>query len=164
MSITTRTPAIITIQKTIGANQEAEDHIEVKMLVGHSDHKITIVEAKKATPSFKVVIMVMMIIEAIIKGIKLSSQIHKGDITQVTDIARLVVEAMDVVEEISVHADMAGPILEAIIIINTSNIIPTRKIKQWNNMALPAVYVVVAITLPNIVTRESMTLTTSWKK
>ena len=76
------------------------------------------------------------------------------------DIANSAAEAMDVLEETSVHADVAGVILEAIMIINTSNITPMMMTKQLNNMASHAPYVVVTTTPPNIVIRENMTLIT----
>ena len=76
------------------------------------------------------------------------------------DIAILVAEAMDMVEEISTCMDMAGVISEAIIIINTSNITLMMNTKQLNNMALLAPCVVATTTPPSIVTRESMILIT----
>ena len=164
MSTTTKILIITTIQKTIGANHEAEGHIEVKTLADHSNPKITVVETSIIRTNFKPAIMVLITTQAIIKEIKGSSRMYVEGIIKATDTANLVAEAVAMAEEIIVHSDAAGVILEAIIIINTNNITPTIMIKGLNNMALHAHYVEVTTNHPNIPTRENMILMTSWKR
>ena len=104
--------------------------------------------------------MAMIITQVITKEIKGSFKTHVEDIIKVMCIANLAAEAMDMLEGISVHVDVAGVTLEGIIIINTSNITPTMKIKLLNNMVLLVPYAAATTTPPNIAKRENMILIT----
>ena len=164
MSITTKTPTITIIQKIIGANHKVDGHTEAKTLLDHLDPKLTMAEVNVIRVNFKATIMVIIITKVITNAIKGSFKMHKEGIINVMDIANSAAEAVDVQEETSVHADMAGVVLEAIIIINTSNTTLMIMTKLSNNMALHVLYVEVTTILLNIVITENMILITSWKR
>ena len=80
------------------------------------------------------------------------------------DITNSVAEAVDVTEEITMDADVAGVISEAITITNTRSITAMTTSIHLINMAHCALHAAGITILQNIVSRENMILTTLWKR
>ena len=66
-------------------------------------------------------------------------------------------EAVAMAEAITTFMVAVGPIIEAILIINIISIMFMMMSNRWINTVHHVLYVVVIITLPNIVLKESMT-------
>ena len=97
----------------------------------------------------------------IIKVIVVYITTHVEIINRVTIMANLEAEAMVMAEVIITDEVMVGLIIKAITTINTISIMVMMMSTRWINMVHHVHYVVVIITSPNIVLRESMTL---WRK
>ena len=74
------------------------------------------------------------------------------------------VEAAAKAEAIIMAVVMAGPIIEAMLTINTTSIMVMMMSTRQNNMVHHVHDVAAVITLPNIASRESMTSMILWKR
>ena len=73
-------------------------------------------------------------------------------------------EAMAEAEAIIAAMVVVGPIIEAMLTINTISIMVMMMSTRQTNMVHHEHYAVAIITLPNIASRESMTLMILWKR
>ena len=150
--------------RIIEINPEVVDPIVAKIQVVCSEAKIFVAEANEIKIHTKANIR-MTAIKAII-----TSAIEDFIITHVEISLRVIAtaipeaEAMDKAEAIIMAAVMVGPIIEAMLTINTISIMVMMMSTRQTNMVHHVHYVVAIITLPNIASRESMTSMISWKR
>ena len=132
-------------------NPEAADLIEANILDIFSEVKILVVEANILKTHIKVNIKVTIIKVITTKATVVYTIIHIEAINRVTIMANLEADAMVMVEVTTMDAVAAGLIIEAIIFINTINIMVMMMITSLINMAHHVHYVVAIIIPPNIV-------------
>ena len=145
-------------------NSEGVDLIEVKIQVVSSQAKIFMEVANEIKIHTKANIR-MMAIKAIITRVIEDFIIAHIEISlRVIAMAIPEAEAVAVAEAIIVAVVVVGPIIEAMLTINTISIMVMMMSTRQTNMVHHVHYVVAIITLPNIASRESMTSMILWKR
>ena len=159
-----RTLTTITIMRIIGVSPEVVDPIEDKIQDVPLEVKIFMAEVKEIR-THTIATIKMMVFKAIItRVIEVSIIIHIEISLKITAMVNQEAEAVAVAEAITMVVVVVGPIIEAMLIINIISIMFMMMSTRWINMVHHALYVVVIITLPNIVLKESMISTISWKR
>ena len=154
---------IITIMRIIDVNPEVIDPIEAKIQVVSSEAKIFMAEANKIKIHTKANIRMMAIKAIITRAIEDFIITHIEISLRVIAMAIPEAEAMDEAEAIIAAMVTVGPIIEAMLTINTISIMVMMMSTRQTNMVHHVHYVVAIITLPNIASRESMTSMILWK-
>ena len=148
--------------RIIEVNSEDIDPIEAKIQVISSEAKIFVAEANEIKIHTKANIR-MTAIKAII-----TREIEDFTITHVEIslrvIAMAIPEAEAMAEAEAIIMVMVGPIIEAMLTINTISIMVMMMSTRQTNMIHHVHYAVAIITLPNIALRESMTSMILWKR
>ena len=132
-------------------NLEAVNPIEAKLLDDFSEVKILMVEANITKIHIKAITT---------KVIVVNTTTHLEAIIRTIIMANLEVEAVVMVEVITVDVVTAGLIIKVITITNTISIMVMIMTTSLSNMAHHVHYAVATITPPNIVLRENMILKT----
>ena len=159
-----RTLTTITIMRIIGVSPEVVDPIEDKIQDVPLEVKIFMAEVKEIR-THTIATIKMMVFKAIItRVIEVSIIIHIEISLKITAMVNQEAEAVAVAEAITMVVVVVGPIIEAMLIINIISIMFMMMSTRWINMVHHALYVVVIITLPNIVLKESMISTILWKR
>ena len=154
----------ITIMRIIEVNSEGVDPIEAKIQVISSESKIFMAEANEIKIHTKANIRMTAIKAIITRAIKDFIITHIEIFLRVIAMAIPEVEAMVKAEAIIVSAVVVGPIIEAMLTINTISIMVMMMSTRQTNMVHHVHYAVAIITLPNITSRESMTSMILWKR
>ena len=163
-SIQLRILTIITIMRIIEVNPEVVDPIQAKIQVISSEAKIFMAEANEIKIYTKANIRMMAIKAIITRAIKDFIITHVEISPRVIATAIPEAEAMDEAEAIIVAMVMVGPIIKAMLTINTISIMVMMMSTRQTNMVHHVLYAVAIITLPNIASRESMTSMILWKR
>ena len=150
--------------RIIEVNPEGVDPIETKIQVTSSEAKIFMVEANKIKIHTKTNIKMMVIKAIITRAIKDFIITHIEISLRVIAMAIPEVEAMAEAEAIIRAVVMVGPIIKVMLTTNTISIMVMMMSTRQTNMVHHVHYVVDIITLPNIVSRESMTSMILWKR
>ena len=150
--------------RNIEVNPEEIDHMEVKIQVIPSEAKIFVAEANKIRTHTKANIKMMAIKAIISRAIKDFIITHIEISLRVLAMASPEAEAMAEAEAIIAAMVAVGPIIEAMLTINTISIMVMMMSTRQTNMVHHVHYVVAIITLPNIASRESMTSMILWKR
>ena len=153
-------PIITTTMRITEVNPEVIDLIEANTLDDFSEVKNLIVEANVLKTHIKVNIKVTITKAITTKAIVVYTTTHIEAIYRVIIIANLEAEAMVMVEVITMETVMAGLIIEAITIINTISIMVMMMTTNLINMAHHVHYVVAIIIPLNIVLRKNTILMT----
>ena len=161
INIIMRTLTITTIMTIIGASPEVIDPIEDKIQGVPLEVKISVAKVKEIRTHTKTNIK-MMVIKAVITRVIEDSIIIHAEIS-LKVIATVNQEAEAMAEAITVVVVMVGPIIEAMLIINTTSIMFMMMSTRQINTDHHVLYAVAIITLPNIVLKESMISMILWK-
>ena len=159
-----RTLTTIAIMRIIGVSPEVVDPIEDKIQDIPLEVKIFMAEVKEIR-THTIATIKMMVFKAIItRVIEVSIIIHIAISLEVTATINQEAEAMAMAEGITMVVVVVGSIIEAMLIINIISIMFMVMSTRWINMVHHALYVVVIITLPNMVLKESMISMILWKR
>ena len=164
INIGMRILTIIIIMRIIEVNPVVIDPIEAKIQVISSEAKIFVVEINEIKIHTKANIRMMATKAIITRGIEDFIITHIEISLRVIATAIPEAEAMDEAEAIIAAVVTTGPIIEAMLTINTISIMVMMMSTRQNNMVHHVHYVVAIITLPNIASRESMTSMILWKR
>ena len=156
INIIVRTLTIITIMRIIGASPEVIDPIEDKIQDIPLEVKISMAEVKEIITHTKANIKMMVIKAVITRVIEDSIIIHAEISLMVIAMVNQEAEAMAMAEAITVVIVMVGPIIDAMLIINTISIMFMMMSTRQINTVHHVLYAVDIITLPNIVLKECM--------
>ena len=148
----------ITIMRIIEVNPEAVDTIEAKIQDVPLEAKISMAEVKETRTHTKANIKMMAIKAIITRVIEDFIIIHVEISLKVIAMDNLEAEAMVKAEAITTAVVTVSLIIEAMLIINTISIMVMMMSTRQTNMVHHVLYAVVIITLPNIVSKGSMTL------
>ena len=149
--------------RIIGASPEVVDPIEDKIQDIPLEVKISMAEVKEIRTHTKANIKMMVIKAVITRVIEDSIIIHAEISLKVIAMVNQEAEAVAMAEAITTVVVMVGPIIKAMLIINTISIMlmmSTRRINTVHHV----LYAVAIITLPNIVLKESMISIILWKR
>ena len=149
---------ITTTMRITEVNPEAKDLIEANILDDFSEVEIPMVEANVPKTHTKVNIKVTIIKVITTKATMVYTTTHVEAINRVIIMVNLEVEAMVMVEVITMDTAMADLIIEAITTNNTISIMVMMMTTSLINMAHHVHYVVTIITPQNTVLRENMAL------
>ena len=154
--------ATITIMRIIEVTPEAIDLIEAKIQDIPLEAKISVAEVKETRAHTKANIK-MMAIKVII------TRVIEDFITIHTEISLKVIvtdnlEAEAVAEAITTAMVAVGLIIEAMLIINIISTMVMMMSTRQINTVHHVLYAVAIITLPNIVSKRSMTSMILWKR
>ena len=147
----------ITIMRIIGAIPEVIDPIEDKIQDVPLEAKISMAGVKEIRTHTKANIKMLAIKAIITRVIEDSIIIHIETSLRVIAMVNLEAEAMAEAEAITAVVVMVGPIIGAMLIINTISIMFMMMSTRRINMVHHVLYAVAIITLPNIVLKGSMT-------
>ena len=150
--------------RIIGANPEVIDPKEDKIQDAPLETKISMTEVKEIRTHTKANIKMMAIKAIITRVIEDSIIIHVEISLKVMAMVNLEAEAMAEAEAITAAMVTVGPIIEAMLIINTISIMFVMMSTRRINTVHHALYAVAIITLPNIVLKENMTPMILWKR
>ena len=163
-SIQLRILTIIAIMRIIEVNPEVVDPIQAKIQVISSEAKIFMAEANEIKIYTKANIRMMAIKAIITRAIKDFIITHVEISPRIIATAIPEAEAMDEAEAIIMAMVMVGPIIKAMLTINTISVMVMMMSTRQTNMVHHVLYAVAIITLPNIASRESMTSMILWKR
>ena len=149
--------------RIIGASPEVIDPKEDKIQDVPLEVKIFMVEVKEIRTHTKANIKMMVIKAIITRVIKDSIIIHVEISLTIIVTVNQEAEAMAMAEAITTVVVVVGPIIKAMLITNTISIILMMMNTRRINMVHHALHAVAIITLPNIVSKESMTSMILWK-
>ena len=124
--------------------------------------KISVAEVKEIRTHTKANIKMTAIKAIITRVIEDSIILHIEISLKVIAMVNLEAEAM--AEAITTVMVVVGPIIEAMLIINTISIMFMMMSTRWINTVHHVLYVVATITLPNIALKGSMTSMILWKR
>ena len=152
-----RTLTTNTIMKIIEVNPKVIDPIEAKIQDIPLEAKISVAEVKEIRTHTKANIKMMAIKAIITRVIKDFIIMHIEISLKVITMDNLEAEAVAEAEAITVVMVMVGPIFKAIPIIDIISIMIMMMSTRQTNMVHHVLYAVATITLPNIVSKGSMT-------
>ena len=150
--------------RVIGANPEVADPTENKTQDVPIEVKIFMVEVKEIRTHTKANIKMTVIKAIITRVIKDFIIIHIEISLKVIVTVNLEAAAMAMVEAITTVVVVVGPIIEAMLITNIISIMFMMMSTRWTNTVHHALYVMVIITPPNTVLKESTISMILWKR
>ena len=155
---------ITTTMKIIQVNLQDIDLTEAKIQVNFSEVKIHIIAVNTIKIHTKANIKTIAIKVIITKVIEVYIITHAEISNRAIIMANSEAEAMAVAEVITMDAVVVGPIIKAIITINTISIMVMMTGTRLINMVHHVHYVVAITTPPNIVLWENMISMILWKR
>ena len=164
INIIMRTLTTITTMRITGASPEVIDPIGDKIQDIPLEVRISMAEVKEIRTHTKANIKMKVIKAVITRVIEDFIIIHIEISLKVIVTVNQEAEAMAMAEAITMVMVSVGPIIEAMLIINIISIMFMMMSTRWINTVHHVLYVVIIITLPNIVLKESMISMILWKR